>query len=262
MFAGACGALNDVDGEPDAGRADAALDAAGVGCDHELPKPLLATCIVPDAVHGTRAMLRPTGGIDFEMPLTVLELGIGAPPEGCFIEYPTVLGHGFSSDSLKLKEARWLRARAATGAESVVGVLAPSFEWPLAVGDEVNVAYRRTFGDFSPTTGRLGLRGSDGALLAWFSFAGSVEELEEPSEIALTEAEEQCRLHSECIPTWTQHGLSVTIEGQTVPVEYGRQSLVGDFEITHGGVDVQQPGGSTCPDAFVAWAAVGIWHTP
>jgi hypothetical protein len=234
-------------------------DEGDGGCDEELAKALLATCIVPDAVNGTPAMWRANGDINVDMLQTVMELGVGAPPDGCFVEYPT-LGAGFSSDSPELAEARWLRTRAEDGLESVVGVLAPSFEWPVDVGDEVNVAYRRVFGDFSPTVGRLELRGSDGELLVWLGFAGSVEELELPSELVLTQGAEACRVHSQCVSEWTQHELAVELDGEKPTVGYGERTLVGDFWVTHGGVDVQQ-GASTCSDAFVGWAAAGVWRT-
>jgi hypothetical protein len=261
LFVAACDTPNEQRGEGDGRSGDAAADGGTEACDDALAKPVLATCIVPDAVNGTPAMLQPYGDVSFDMLLTVLELGVGPPPDGCFVEYPAVLGHGFSSDSTELADVRWLRARAEGGQESVVGVLAPSFEWPVDVGDEVSLGYRRVFGDFSPTVGRLELRGSDGELRVWLGFAGSVAELEVPSELKLAQGAEVCRLHSECVSTWTQHDLAVELDAEKLTVDYGKQAVVGAFEVTHGGVDVQEQGAITCPDAFVAWAAVGIWRT-
>jgi hypothetical protein len=257
----ACGALNGCGEEADAGSGDAAADGESVGCDEERAKPLLATCIVPDAVSGLPAQT--SGEPRLDIVETVVELGAGAPPAECFSAYDVTLGRESVPESGELTAARWIRASTAGGLETVIGAIAPSLEWPVAVGDEVSIAYRRSGSTFEPKRGRLELRGSDGELLVWMGFAGSVDELEQPPELVLAQGPEVCRLHSQCVPTWTQHDLSVQLGEEMRVVGYGEQVRMGGYEVTHGGVDVQQPsgGGTSCADAYVAWAAVGVWRT-
>jgi hypothetical protein len=226
-----------------------------------LSRPVLAACValgVPSGSTPAPGTRPPT----FFVPGTVQELGEGAPPLDCFSDDGRALGEASSSDTRAPRDERWLRVQAVDGQEAVVGVVAPAMEFPVSVGDVVTIDFRREGATFSPTVGHLELRDGDGALLVWLGFAGRVDDLERPAELVLSRGAEVCRLSDRCFPVWTQHELSASMGGESAHVGYGEQRSLGDFTLTHGGLDAQLGGSANgCADGFIAWAAASVWRT-
>jgi hypothetical protein len=262
LLAGACAAFHEPGDEH--GDTPAPLDGGALACASPAAHPALGVCVVSNALE-TRFV--PGGGspvLEVALSGDVVEIGSGTVPEQCFSQFVTSFGDATSGAGTGLDLAVWLRIADDAGQHALVGVIAPGLQWPFQPGTPVRLAYSKGGGGFGPVSGELQLQDDSGALLVWLGVAGSLGNLQVPAELTLALGPAACRNRSQCIPRWEQRDLLVEVRGdprgRREQLGYGEQATLGDFTVTHHGIDIQVGGGG-CPDASVAWAALSAWRT-
>lgn len=141
-----------------------------------------------------------------------------------------------------------------SGDGAMVGLLADDLKPMLEVGDVVTVDYEWENGGFSPDVGSLTLRDAEGRLVLWTGEAGSAAELPLPDEIDVEPGRRLCVRSDDCgeVALGT---LRVSVEGESVEVNYGGRAEVGDYLVLHGG-DEHELSAAGCADWFAAHTAL------
>jgi hypothetical protein len=237
-------------GTPDDG-ADGA-GASGQACEERAEFIQIAACMVrvgdPPAEAGYP--------VEYTADGTVLEAGIGMPPDNCFHHCNHV--GGCLDEKMLSWGGKWVRVEAADAELWTVAFVAP-FEtpWPVA-GDVVSLEYRFGPEAFMPDEGVLEVR-SDGELVVWVGIGGSPELLEAPEGFDLEKGEAVCQEGDEC-GTWSMYLLDVSVDGQSGTAGYRTDPLhIADHRVLNAGILSDTSSEATCLDWFAADARVLIW---
>ncbi len=212
------------------------------------PLPRLAACAVPEGGWGQGANGPVADGYAVTLAGRVTAAGEGAPPDGCFESGAVVGGMPRPTDASIMW---WFRAADTSGKSWTVGVMASQLQRPVTVGQLVQAEYQWSARGFSPTLGRLEVRDGGGALLFWIGQGGDIPDLTLPVEVAqLRRGAAQCQERERC-GAWRGHDLVASTGAVEKTLRYGRESVVGDLRLVHGGYDLASSF-TGCADWYVA----------
>jgi hypothetical protein len=152
----------------------------------------------------------------------------------------------------------WIRIVGEQNEEYFVGAVAPDFVFSATPGDRVTVDFYNDTWPFAPSLRNLVVRTDDGSPLFWTGYSGGVAGLRIPNEFNLAEGDVICEGGDQCIESWTAHRLIAEVNGERQEIGYGQQSVVGGYQVFHGGIK-EQTGRTLCLDAFASFAAVALW---
>jgi len=97
----------------------------------------------------------------------------------------------------------------------------------------------------------LEVRDGGGALLFWLGQGGDIPDLALPVEVAtLRRGDPRCQERERC-GAWRGHDLVVSTGAAEATVGYGRESVLGDLRLVHGGYDLASSY-TGCSDWYVA----------
>jgi hypothetical protein len=211
------------------------------------PPPRVAACAVPEggwSESGSTA----ADGYAVTLQGRVSTAGDGAPPDGCFDSGAVVGAAPRPTDAASMW---WFRAADTSGRSWTVGALVPQLQRPVVPGQLVSAEYQWSARGFSPTLGRLEVRDGGGALLFWLGQGGDIPDLALPVEVAtLRRGDPRCQERERC-GAWRGHDLVVSTGAAEATVGYGRESVLGDLRLVHGGYDLASSY-TGCSDWYVA----------
>jgi hypothetical protein len=222
-------------------------------CARSHPHPPLAACVLSSS---NKAL--PEGRLGLQLSGTVLDFGVGQPPENCDAE-GLVIGH-YSVDPADASTKRWLRIESGAGQRALVVVAAPGFELAAKKAEVISIDFymrARSFG--RPPMGALLLRRADHSLVTWLAADNSLATLEPPNELSLAAGRVACTASNSCFPSWTRNALKVTSSAGTKEIAYGARATLGNLELVHGGLDVATSHVTKCTDGSMDWVAVAAW---
>jgi hypothetical protein len=212
------------------------------------PLPRVAACAVPEGGWGQGGNGVASDGYAVTLAGRVASAGDGAPPDGCFESGAVV---GTPPRPTDAPSMWWFRAADTSGRSWTVGALVPQLQRPVAPGQPVGAEYQWSARGFSPTLGRLELRDGSGALLFWLGQGGDIPDLVLPVEVAtLRRGSAQCLERERC-GAWRGHDLVISTGGAEATLRYGRESVLGDLRLVHGGYDLASAY-TGCTDWYVA----------
>jgi len=159
-----------------------------------------------------------TGAVPDSLELSsaiVVGHGTGAPPEGCVL--PEAWTGEVEAD-LSAADVAWIVVEDDAGARYTVAL---AFADLSLLPDTGTVSLSWTHEPFVPFNGqyglsRLSLRDGDG-LLAWQEEAGSVADMDLPTEVGLSRGAEACRSEESC-GTRVEYALELALAGQHTTV--------------------------------------------
>ncbi|MBI5479186.1 MAG: hypothetical protein HY906_10035 [Deltaproteobacteria bacterium] len=212
------------------------------------PLPRVAACAVPEGGwsqggHGSAA-----DGYSVMLAGRIASAVDGAPPDGCFDSGAVV---GTTPRPTDAPFMWWFRAADTSGKSWTVGALVPQLQRPVAPGQLVSAEYQWSARGFSPTLGRLEVRDGTGSLLLWLGQGGDIPDLALPVEVAtLRRGDARCQERERC-GAWRGHDLVISTGAAQATLRYGRESVLGDLRLVHGGYDLASSY-TGCSDWYVA----------
>jgi hypothetical protein len=210
------------------------------------PLPRVAACAVPEG--GWSESGGAADGYAVTLAGRVASAGDGAPPDGCFDSGAVV---GAAPRRTDAPSMWWFRAADTSGKSWTVGALVPQLQRPVVPGQLVSAEYQWSARGFSPTLGRLEVRDGAGALLFWLGQGGDIPDLALPVEVAtLRRGDARCQERERC-GAWRGHDLVISTGAAEATVSYGRESVLGDLRLVHGGYDLASSY-TGCSDWYVA----------
>jgi hypothetical protein len=214
-----------------------------------LPPPArVAACAVPEGGWGQGSNRTADDGYAVALTGRVTSAGDGAPPDGCFDSGAVV---GTMPRPTDVPFMWWFRAADTSGRAWTVGALAPQLSRPVAPGQLVSAEYQWSARGFSPTLGRLEVRDGNGSLLFWLGQGGDIPDLILPVEVAtLRRGDAQCLEREQC-GSWRGHDLVISTGTAEATLRYGRESVLGELRLVHGGYDLASSY-TGCTDWYVA----------
>ena len=215
----------------------------------------LAACMV----RAGEAPGEPTHAAEHAVEGTVIDIGIGMPPDNCF-HHCDHIGGCLDEETMSWG-AKWVRLEDADG-EVWTAAIVTSWEpsWP-APGDHVSLEYRWQEWPFAPAVGALELR-RDEELVVWLGVDGSPETLEAPDGFSFETGEAVCLEGDEC-GSWSMYLLDVSLDGQSGTAGYRTDPLhISGYRVVNAGVVGSTSDEVLCMDWFMADTRVLVWPDP
>jgi len=208
-------------------------------CDDVVAAPL-AGCFTSPTITPAE-----DGSIDGSVTGTVQSIAAGSYPSDCTTSFGG--DPGATTFVLEVVDV--------DGVVTTVGL--GGFAPPVAEGDTVTLELAYDMSSFGPEQATVRIRDTTGAEVLVYADGGAVPDLSAPAGVTLAMGDTICTEADSC-GDWFGSDLAVTAGGETVSVPYGGSAEVGGWSVTHGGLDEQVDGQTTCPDYFVAHAEVGF----
>ena len=218
------------------------------GCKTLPPLPRVAACTVPEGGWSHNGNGVAGDGYAVTLAGRVASAGDGAPPDGCFDSGATV---GTTPRATDATFMWWFRAADTSGRAWTVGALVPHLQRPVAPGQLVSVDYQWSARGFSPALGRLEVRDGTGGLLFWIGQGGDIPDLTLPQEVATLRRGQAWCLERERCGAWRGHDLLISTGSAQATLRYGRESVIGELRLVHGGYDLASTY-TGCSDWYVA----------
>jgi hypothetical protein len=146
----------------------------------------------------------------------------------------TSAGHGLPlgadlPDGWKVDETRWINIADGDHFWTVASRDMPDFA--VRKGSTVSASYFFMRGDFSPDLSALELR-VGGKLAFYYGFAGGVDDLMRPPELAIARRAATCATPIEYCEAWSEYDLEMSVSGsKPVMLGTGKSKIEGDYEL-------------------------------
>jgi hypothetical protein len=163
-------------------------------------------------------------------------------------------------DGWEVDETRWINIAYGDHFWTIASRDMPDFA--VREGSSVSASYFFFDGEFEPDQSALELR-VGGKLAFYYGFAGGVNALMRPSELAIARRAPTCATTVDtCIP-WSEYKLEMSVSGsKPVTLGTGQSKVVGDYKLKNFRSAMAVPEAtSACSDAFVADTTVLVART-
>lgn len=212
----------------------------------------LDACVVesgslPTAYSASTALDRSLDGV-------VVEVGSGAPPEGCSAMEQWLLGETPAG------EGWWFVMEDGEGTEWTVAALGLDDRAPLEAGEVIGVTWRWEAAEpFSGEPGGVELLVEDfeGALTAWVAGGRGLVEWDIHQDLSVQRGEELGRCEGDCITT-VYYAAEIASGGDSASLDFGEAAKLGRFTALHGGTTEGED--ATCSETAAHYSRMAAWR--